>query len=48
MKNTYAAPAVTDRGDVVRTTLTGKPIITWGELLLVGGAAFGNNLSFGL
>jgi len=48
MKNTYAAPTVTDRGDVVRTTLTGKPIVSWGELLVVVGMAFGNNLSFGL
>jgi len=47
MKNTYAAPAVTDRGDVVRTTLAGKPFVST-ETSCTRGPACGNDLSFGL
>jgi len=47
MKSNYAAPAVTDRGDAVRTTLSGKPFVTPGEID-IRGPAFGSNLSFGL
>ena len=46
MKHTYAAPVVTTRGDVVRTTLSGKASDSETS------AAFkpngGSNLSFGL
>jgi len=48
MKNTYATPLVTDRGDIVRTTLTGKPFVSWAEVFVVAGRAFGASLSFGL
>jgi len=47
MKSTYAAPAVTDRGDAVRTTLQGKPAINT-ESGVSQGPASGSNLSFGL
>jgi len=48
MKNTYAAPAVTDRGDAVRTTLNGKPAVSYGDLDIIRGPIFGTSLSFGL
>jgi len=48
MKNTYAAPAVTDRGDVVHTTLSGKPFSALSEVSLSQGTSMGSNLSFGL
>jgi len=47
MKNTYAAPTVTDRGEVVRTTLYNKPAIDT-ESGVSRGPAQGSNLSFGL
>jgi hypothetical protein len=47
MKTTYAAPAVTDLGDAVRTTLSGKPTSGM-ESGISQGPAFGSNLSFGL
>jgi len=47
MRNTYAAPAVTDRGDAVRTTLSGKPVAV-SESGISQGPATGSNLSFGL
>jgi len=47
MKNTYAAPAVSDRGDAVRTTLGCKPLFG-AEYGISRGPGFGSNLSFGL
>jgi len=48
MKNTYATPAVTDRGDAVRTTLSGKQFTTVSEQDLTHGPQMGSSLSFGL
>jgi len=48
MKSTYAAPTVTDRGDVVHTTLFNKPATQQTEVGLSKGPAQGSNLSFGL
>jgi hypothetical protein len=47
MKSTYAAPTVTGRGDVVYTTLTGKPNLGAESGVIVGPSS-GSNLSFGL
>jgi len=48
MKNTYAAPTVTDRGDVVHTTLSGKPVRAAESFDNLKGPTNGSNLSFGL
>jgi len=48
MKNTYAAPTATDRGDIVRTTLSGKQTVKPTELDATRGPMLGSNLSFGL
>ncbi len=46
MKNTYAAPAVTVRGDAVRTTLSGKS--NTAEVSSLTRPISGSSLSFGL
>jgi len=48
MKSTYAAPVVTHRGDIVRTTLSGKVNRTPTEQDISHGPFGGRNLSFGL
>ena len=48
MKSTYAAPTVTDRGDIVRTTLSGKPSVGSESANNTVGPMLGSNLSFGL
>jgi len=47
MKNTYAAPAVVARGDVVGSTLMIKSL-SFEEVGTTKRPAGGNNLSFGL
>jgi len=47
MKNIYARPAITDRGDAVGRTLGCKPLFG-AEYSISRGPGFGANLSFGL